>query len=69
MVDVQTNQAREMREAVGAHEQRMAEIPAQSERNLGQLDQEYQALKQQVQTRHETVECPGRAVAKGDELT
>ncbi len=54
MVEVQTNQAREMREAIDVHEAKMAEIPVQSQRYLGQLDQEYQALKQQIQTRHET---------------
>ncbi|WP_250846803.1 FtsK/SpoIIIE domain-containing protein [Aquisphaera insulae] len=52
-VEVQTNQARAMRAAVDGHDSRMAELPAQSERKLAQLDEGYRALKEQISTRHE----------------
>ena len=50
LVEVQTNQAREMREAVEAHGRKMAEIPAQFERNLARLDEQYRSLKEQIRT-------------------
>ena len=43
-----------MREAIEAHERQMAEIPAQSERNLAKLEEQYKTLKEQIRTRHET---------------
>ena len=51
MVEVQTNQAREMQEAVDAHDRRMAELPAKSERDLAKLEEEYKALKEQIRAR------------------
>ncbi|QEH32650.1 ESX-1 secretion system protein EccCa1 [Aquisphaera giovannonii] len=51
-VEVQTNQARALRSAIDAHDARMAEIPAQSERKLAQLDEGYRTLKEQVRAKH-----------------
>ncbi len=53
-VETQTRLAREMREAVDAHDKRMAELPVQHEASVRKLEEKYQALKEKIRAHHET---------------
>ena len=59
------------RDARGRHAtttRQMAEIPAESERNLAKLDDDYKTLKEQITDRYENeMDGPGRPLARGDE--
>jgi S-DNA-T family DNA segregation ATPase FtsK/SpoIIIE len=52
-VETQTRLAREMREAVDAHDKRMAELPGQHEAAVKKLDEKYRTLKGQIRAHHE----------------
>ncbi|MDB5353035.1 MAG: eccC5 [Planctomycetota bacterium] len=54
MVEIQTNQQREMRDAIDAHDRRMAELPVQSATSFSKLDEQYHSIKEQIKTRYET---------------
>ncbi len=54
MVDVQTIQQRDLRDAIETHDRHMAELKAQSQSKSQKLDEKYRALKEQIATRYET---------------
>ena len=54
MVEVQTTQQRDMREAIDAHDRRMAELKAQGETSFPKLEEKYKAFKEQIKDRYET---------------
>jgi hypothetical protein len=54
MVEVQTTQQREMRDAVAEFDRRTAELKAQSQTSLAKLDQKYKDVKELIRSRHET---------------
>src|SRR6185312_13085266 len=53
-VETQTKLARDMREAVDAHDKQMAELPVKHEAGLQKLVDKYEALKEKIRTHHET---------------
>ena len=54
MVEVQTTQQRDLRDAIDAHDRHMAELQAQAEAKSQKLDEKYRTLKEQIRSRHET---------------
>ena len=61
MVEVQTTQRARLRDAIDAHDRRMAELKSQSESRLPKLDEKYQTLKEQI--RVPTTRRPGATMA------
>ena len=53
-LETQTKLAREMREAVDAHDKRMAELPIQHETSTKKLDEKYQGVKEKIRNHHES---------------
>ncbi len=53
-VETQTRLAREMREAVDAHDKVMAELPVQHEAAVRKLDEKYRTLKEKIRAHHES---------------
>ena len=53
-VDIQTKQQRDLRDAIDAHDRRMAELPIQSAASLTKLEEQFRAVKDEIRTRHET---------------
>ena len=48
MVEVQTTQQRDMREAIDAHDRRLAELRGQVQTSLPKLDEKYKVLKERL---------------------
>ena len=67
MTEVQTTQQRELRDAIDAHDRLMAELKVQAEAKAIKLDEKYQALKEQIRTRHEAAwQAMAESLARGD---